>query len=261
MARIYPLFSSSSGNACFVGSPDSGILIDCGASCRKIITALERCHISAEAVKAIFITHDHSDHINGLRVFTKARPMPVYASKATLRYLENSDMLSPGCETDEVGETGVEACGFFVRAYRTPHDAMESVFYKIVAPDGKTVCVCTDLGTVTPKIDSELLGSDAVLLESNYDEDMLRLGPYPPALKKRIAGGLGHLSNPDSAKEVRRLVEHGTRRIILGHLSQHNNAPEVAESTHVRALGGFRRNADYILKIAPVETDGWGMSF
>lgn len=262
MSQIYPLFSSSSGNSCFIGTPESGILIDCGTSCRRLSAALNRCNIAPDAVKAIFVTHDHSDHIDALRVFTKQHPMPVYSSRGTLKYLTNSGMISPRCDAYEIDSDGIEQSGFFVRAFHTPHDAMESVFYKIQTPDGKTACVCTDLGVVTDEIDCELKGSDIVFLESNYDEIMLKTGPYPPMLKKRIAGELGHLSNLDSAKEVHRLVESGTRKIILGHLSHHNNTPKVAEKTHLDELSkDFIRNRDYILKIAPQETDGWGMSF
>ncbi len=262
MASIYPLFSSSSGNACFIGSRESGILIDAGASCKRLCEALSRCGIPKEAVKAVFITHDHSDHIGALRVLTKVLGVPVYASKGTLTYLVNSDMISPGSEQHEIDAGGCEVCGFFVRAIHTPHDAMESVFYKTVTPDGKTVCVCTDLGHVTEAIDRELIGSDAVLLESNYDDNMLRFGPYPYNLKRRIAGEFGHLSNRDSATEIRRLIENGTRRIILGHLSRHNNTPEIAEGEVLMKIGDdFVRNRDYILNVAQVETNGWGMSF
>lgn len=262
MARIYPLFSSSSGNSCFIGDQSGGILIDAGTSCRRLTAALRLSGIYPEAVRAIFVTHDHSDHIGALRVFTKCRPVPVYGSKGTLTYLENSGNISPCSETAVIDENGAEAAGYFVRAFHTPHDAIESVCYKITAPDGKTCCVCTDLGYVPDEISRELHGSDLVLLESNYDESMLRNGPYPYQLKQRIASKLGHLSNSDSAREVRKLIESGTRQIILGHLSQHNNTPAVAEAALMRELGkDFMRNRDYVLTVAPVETKGLGVAF
>ncbi len=261
MAQIYPLFSSSSGNSCFIGSASSGILIDAGTSCRRLLAALSRCDIPESAVKAIFITHDHSDHISALRVFTKGRGIPVYASKGTLTYLVNSSQIDPSCEPRVITDEGEECAGFYVKAYHTPHDAIESVFYRINTPDGKTAAVCTDLGFVSPETDARLRGCDLVMLESNYDERMLRLGSYPAQLKKRISSELGHLSNPDSAKEVKRLVEAGTQRIILGHLSRENNTPELAERTLTEALGGLKRNRDYLLTVAPVETAGLGVSF
>ena len=112
------------------------------------------------------------------------------------------------------------------------------------------------------EIDKELCGSDLVLLESNYDESMLRNGGYPHALKQRIASKTGHLSNKDSSREVRALIESGTQRIILGHLSRENNTPIVAENTLLRELGSdFVRNRDYMLTVAPIETKGLGVVF
>ncbi len=261
MARIYPLFSSSSGNAHFIGTPSGGVLIDAGVSYKRLVAALRLNGIEPEAVRAIFITHDHSDHINGLRVFSKCCKAPVYATFGTLSYLRNQGILDRGIER-EIGDEGVEAGGFFVTAFRTPHDAPGSVGYRIHTPDGKSCAVCTDLGHVTEEIDRRISGCDLVLIESNYDEDMLKNGPYPYPLKKRIASPTGHLSNADSAREVRRLIESGTRRIVLGHLSRENNTPAVAERTLLDILGAdFRRNVDYMLSVAPVETSGLSISF
>lgn len=261
MARIYPLFSSSSGNSEFIGTPSGGILIDAGVSCKRLVWALRQNDIPPEAVKAVFITHDHSDHISGLRVFTKSFPVPVYAAPKTVEYLADNGHIDPKAEAIAISDSAFTE-GYSVTAFHTPHDAVESVGYKIHTPDGKVLCVCTDLGRITEDIDSLLLGSDLVLLESNYDQSMLRNGPYPPLLKKRISSDFGHLSNVDSAREVRKLIESGTRRIILGHLSQHNNTPRVAQNTLLRELGGdFAENRDYLLTIAPVETTGLGVVF
>lgn len=261
MARIYPLFSSSSGNSYFIGTASGGILIDAGASCRRLVSALRQNDIPPEAVKAVFITHDHSDHIAGLRVFTKNYPVPVYASPATLEWLERGGHIASLGKSIPIGGRE-EAAGYFVTSFKTPHDAIESVGYRISTPDNKTVCICTDLGHVTPEVDACMCGCDAVLIESNYDEGMLRLGPYPYCLKRRIASSDGHLSNSMSAREVRRLIDAGTTRVILGHLSRENNTPIVARNTLERELGGeCVAGRDFLLYIAPVETEGMAVVF
>ena len=261
MSRIYPLFSSSSGNSCFLGTPDEGILIDAGLNCRRLCHALLQNDIPVEAIKAVFITHDHTDHISALKVFNKHYDIPVYATGKTMRWLIDGGHLCRGCCQQDVGEEIVIG-DFSVTSFKTPHDAIESVGYRIVMPDGKVCTYCTDLGHVTKEVDENLRESDLVFLESNYDENMLRNGPYPFMLKQRIASPDGHLSNSASAKELHSLIENGLTKIILGHLSRENNTPHVAENTLMRELGDdFRRNRDYLLYIAPVETTGMAVTF
>lgn len=261
LARVYPLFSSSSGNSCFIGTPEAGILVDAGASCKKLTNALIQNDIRPEAVKAVFITHDHSDHISGLKVFTKHYNVQVFASPKTMDWLLSGGHVSSKGEGIEVGKETVVG-DFSVTSFKTPHDAVESVGYRIITPDGKAMCVCTDLGHITEDIDKSLFGCQLVLLESNYDERMLRLGPYPYTLKQRIASADGHLSNIASSKQVRRLIQGGTTRIILGHLSRENNTPQIAANTLLRELGDdFKAKRDYILYIAPVETPGMAVAF
>lgn len=259
---MYPLFSSSSGNSSFVGTPTEGILIDAGVSCKRITDALLQNGISASAVKAVFITHDHCDHIAGLRVFTKNFNVPVYASTKTYEQLDRTGCISScGGEAMEVGSEKVVG-GFSVKSFATPHDALQSVGYKISTPDGKTISICTDLGHVTQEVEDNLLGCDLVLLEANYDERMLRSGPYPFVLKQRIASADGHLSNVASAHEVRKIVESGTTRIILGHLSKNNNTPHIVENTMARELcDDYKPNKDFLMYIAPPESKGMVVTF
>lgn len=258
MARIYPLFSSSSGNCTYIGDREAGILIDDGVSFTRLKKALEINGLSLSNLKAIFITHEHSDHIKGLDMITKKTSIPVFAQEMTLEYLLGKNMLHG--EYYEVKQ-GVEISGFRVEPFATSHDTPQSCGYKITLPDNKTAAVCTDLGYVSDGVENALRGTDCVLLESNYDIEMLRNGDYPYYLKTRIFGNTGHLSNPDSGAFASRLIGSGTTRIILGHLSQHNNTPGIAEKTVVSCLSSFKRNSDYILSVAPVETTGGFVSF
>ncbi|MBQ6040978.1 MAG: MBL fold metallo-hydrolase [Oscillospiraceae bacterium] len=255
MARIYPLFSSSSGNAVFVGTPDGGFLIDCGVSARRMKQALSRCGIPVEAVQGIFITHDHSDHVAGLRVFAKQHPVPVFAEPLTRESLYRCGRLEP--EQDCTVLTGSTECaGIRITPFATPHDTVQSCGYRMEMPDGRICAICTDLGYISDTAAAALTGCDLVLLEANYDMQMLRTGPYPAPLKLRIASKNGHLSNDDCADEARVLAEQGTAHFVLGHLSQHNNLPELAERTVEQRLAGFVRGRDYTLRAASPETDG-----
>lgn len=253
MARIYPLFSSSKGNSTYIGSKDAGILIDDGVSYSRLKKALELNDISVNAVKAVFVTHEHSDHIKGLDIFTKKVKVPVFARAKTCEYLTVKEYVHGECY--DIGD-GAEICGMKVESFSTSHDACDPCGYRIFFKDGTSAAVCTDLGYVSDEVSSALMGTDCVLLESNYDVEMLRNGIYPYYLKTRIFGKSGHLSNPDSGKFAAQLIKNGTTRIILGHLSQENNTPQIAESTVSGCLSEFRRNADYLLFVAPVETSG-----
>lgn len=253
MARVYPLFSSSKGNSTYIGTKNDGILIDDGVSFSRLKAALEVNGLSVESIRAVFVTHEHSDHIKGLSVLTKKIKAPVFARGLTLEYL-----LRAGALNGDYGELkdGEEVCGVRIEWFDTPHDSQQSCGYKLTFKDGRTAAVCTDLGHVTEEIEAALTGAECVLLEANYDVEMLRNGSYPYYLKERIFSGRGHLSNNDSGSFAARLIKGGTEKIILGHLSQENNRPEIAESTVESCLSEFKRNTDYILSVAPVETHG-----
>ena len=258
MARIYPLFSSSKGNSTYIGTKSEGILIDDGVSFSRLKKAMELNGLELDAIKAVFVTHEHSDHTKGLAVLTKKIKAPVFAQSLTLEYLRKSCLING--ESFEL-DSGEEICGMNVHCFSTPHDTRESCGYRIEFPDGKTAAVCTDLGHVTETVEQNLLGTDCVLLEANYDIEMLRNGIYPFYLKTRIFSNNGHLSNVDSGAFAARLVKSGTTRLILGHLSQDNNTPALADSTVQSCLCGFVRNSDYTLNVAPVETSGGYITF
>lgn len=260
MPRIYPLFSSSKGNCYYIGTPAEGILLDCGVSFTRIKNALALNELTLDSVKAVFITHEHTDHINGLRVLTKKTGLPVYSSPDTLDFLYDRghiasqayDITSPvhiGCLT--------------VSSFPTSHDAVSPCGYRFDFPDGESCAVCTDLGYVSAPVSLALTGCNAVVIEANYDEDMLRCGTYPAELKKRIRSDFGHLSNTACGELAAKLVSNGTTRLILGHLSQENNTPQLAAETVKSILekNGFTYNRDYLLTCAPTETKGCFCSF
>lgn len=255
MARVYPLFSSSKGNAIFVGSPSAGILVDVGVTYRRLICGMKSCGLDISAVKGVFITHEHSDHIKGLSMLTKSRRIPVFGQGKTLRSLIDADAIAPGTHIQEI-TSEVSVGDIRVTAFETPHDTAQSCGFRIATADGYTCAVCTDLGHISKSVEEGLAGCELVLLEANYDETMLLKGTYPPYVKTRIRSDNGHLSNTACAAQVRKLIEGGTTRIILGHISQENNTPALAESTVASALSGFRRGKDYILQVAPVCTSG-----
>lgn len=261
MARIYPLFSSSKGNSSFIGNSDGGILVDAGVSCKRLCDALKANEIDPSVIQGIFITHTHSDHVSGLKVFTKKYHIPVFAQRTNLEILAANGKIDPSCDVTEVDGGEIAIGDYSVKAFATFHDTPASCGYQINTPDGKKVCVCTDLGTVTNEVDMHLSGCDLVLLESNYDESMLKNGSYPYELKRRIASDHGHLSNADCGEQLKKLMRVGTYKFILGHLSQENNTPLQAESSAMNALAEYQRNSDYILHIAKPEGSGMAVAF
>ena len=263
MAELCPLFSGSTGNSYYIGSKSSGILVDIGRSCKQVTTVMQRCGIDPLSVQGILITHEHSDHISGLRVFASKYHIPVFASKGTLGALESMGILNDKYPAYTIEDT-LELAGMHVNAFRTPHDCAESYGYRIRTEDDKVVTVATDLGCVTPEIEENLLGADLAVVESNHDVGMLRTGPYPYTLKRRILSDYGHLSNTACAELLPTLFEHGTKRFMLAHLSRENNTPDIARQTAVcgMQMAGIEDESDYILDVAPIEnSDGRSIIF
>lgn len=251
MARFCSLFSSSSGNATFVGSSKTGILIDAGVSAKRIREALSSREIEPSSLSAIFVTHEHSDHIAGIRVLASNYKIPVFATPGTLEGLEDAGVLNGKFPVFALDEGGNEIGDLFVRPFKTPHDSNESCGYTIDFPDGRKAAVATDIGTVTNVVLNSITGCDLVMLESNHDIGMLQNGSYPYYLKRRILSDRGHLSNESCAAVARDLVERGTTRLYLGHLSGENNIPDLAFQTSFCSISetGAKINSDYILKV------------
>lgn len=253
MARFCPLFSGSSGNCTYIGSAKGGILIDAGVSARRITVALTERDIDPSSIDAVFITHEHTDHVSGLRVLIKRYGYKVYASAGTLDVLEQKRILSPGDRFEVLPQSGVEAADLFVTGFHTSHDSRESMGFRIKTGDDRTIAVATDTGCMTDTVRAALRGCDLVLLESNHDVGMLKNGGYPYFLKQRILCDTGHLSNECCAAELPALAQSGTTRFVLGHLSRENNLPELAYDTALAALEqeGMIVKRDFLLNVAP----------
>jgi phosphoribosyl 1,2-cyclic phosphodiesterase len=173
----------------------------------------------------------------------------------------DSDKISPTSHVIDISRNTVTVAGMEVQCFNTPHDTVQSCGYKIHTEDDRYCAVCTDLGHITEEVDEALTGCRLVLIESNYDEYMLRTGNYPFYLKERILSPTGHLSNTDCAAQIGRLIERGTTHFLLGHLSQENNRPHIADRTVQDALVKFERGKDYVMGVAPVETTGGAVIF
>ncbi len=256
--RISSLCSSSKANCTYIEHNGEGILVDVGCSFRALRDGLRLIGRTVEDICAVFITHEHSDHVAGLLQFTKNRNVPVYASEGTMDRLVCGGKTAPGADLRPAGELSSAPISFEPAFFHTPHDSAESVGYTFTAEETK-IAVCTDLGHVTDEVRANLLGCRFVLLESNYDPELLtRNLNYPPVLKQRIRSERGHLSNGDSGAFARELVRSGTVSLLLGHLSPQNNTPEIAYRSMADSLSaiGAQVNRDFLLEIAPVRGVG-----
>ncbi len=258
MSRICPLFSGSTGNSTYIGTKNGGILVDAGASMKGITEALKCAGGDIDEILAVAVTHEHIDHIKGLKTFLNKTNASLLASTETLTALEKLEKIPPKTNVINLDSGDVEIGGISVSRFATSHDCVGSSGYTFLLPDNKKVAVCTDLGVVTDEVRNSISGSDLVLLESNHDIEMLKRGPYPPHLKVRILSEKGHISNSVCANEVSALFKSGTKRFILGHLSQHNNTPMLAKSCSESALIdlGAQNGKDYILSVAKPNNNG-----
>lgn len=252
MAKAVPLFSGSKGNSYYIGSGSEGVLIDAGRNCKQIEAALAMNDIDISTIQAVFITHEHTDHCSALRVLAKKYHLDVYASSGTLRALEMSGKLDASTKAFVIDDS-IALGNMQISRVNTPHDAAESCCYRVTAPDGKSALIATDMGVMTDGVRHAAAQSDFVVLESNHDLEMLKTGPYPYPLKKRILSDKGHLSNEACAAELVELVNNGTLRLMLGHLSEQNNTPNLALRTSVCELerAGMKYKNDFTLDVAP----------
>lgn len=253
MLRYCSLFSGSGGNSTYVGTADGGILIDAGVSAKRIETALREREIDPRSIRVVLVTHEHSDHIAGLRVLCKRYGWPLIASNGTLSAMVDYDKVETNCRMYcmEDGQS-VTIGNMQISAFATPHDSRESFGYRITEEGGKSIAVATDMGYISESIKAAIMGADLVHIESNHDLTMLRNGSYPFPLKQRIAGNGGHLSNAACAELLPQLLKSGAERFVLAHLSEENNLPSLARQTSTAALAsvGAEEGKDYRLDVA-----------
>ncbi len=255
---IYPICSSSKGNAIYAGTRESGILFDCGIGIRSLTSALKLRDISLSAIQAVFVTHEHSDHIKGLFKLSEAIPISVYGNVATLKELIAKNAIGSKAKLKEINKKPAIVEDMELVSFRTSHDSADSMGYRLTFENGKRFALSTDLGYVSEEVDCHISQSDLLLIESNYDDELLRNGSYPWFLKQRIQGERGHLSNDACAEELARLVKSGVRHFVLGHLSEENNRPELALQTSMARLvaEGMKPDSDFTLSVAPPRTLG-----
>ena len=254
MLSFTTLASGSTGNAALVSCGDTYVLLDAGISAKQITAGLGALGVSPAQLSAVLLTHEHSDHVSGLRVLNKKAAAPIYATAPTCRawYRKNPVPEVRAMMREQEAGTGVQIGALWVESFPTPHDAAGSVGYSI-AGDGGRMVLCTDLGHVTQEVRRAVEGCDLLVCETNHDEDWVRSGPYPYYLKQRILGDRGHLSNEAGAELAALAVQSGTRAVVLAHLSETNNTPARAYEAVCRRLRAMDCDPerDIALSVAP----------
>ena len=226
MLTLTTLASGSSGNCALASCGGTHILLDAGISAKRITAGLRALGVEPRELSAVFLTHEHSDHVSGLRVLTKKTGAPIYATAPTCQALRRKHSFDglDGLLQEQKAGTGVQIGALWVESFPTPHDAAGSVGYSI-AGDGGRMVLCTDLGHITDPVRQAVAGCDLLVCETNHDVEWVRSGPYPYYLKQRILGDCGHLSNEAGAELAAWAVASGARTVVLAHLSQQNNTP------------------------------------
>lgn len=235
--KVEILFSGSSGNCTLIRNEDTSILVDCGKSARAISLSLRPLGIELCDIDAVFITHEHTDHISALGVILSKYHIPVHITEPSAEKLESERGTMPGLTVHPV-KYSVNIGSLSISSFPLPHDSAAHVGYIITDDAGDRLGIATDMGHVTEEAVSNLSGCRRVIIEANHDVGMLISGRYPEYLKRRILSPRGHLENKEAAALACRLASDGAEVFALAHLSQENNLPSAAYSEVRKALDG-----------------------
>ena len=256
--KICCLYSGSKGNSTFVSAGGAKILIDAGKSFKALNIALSEIGERIENIDAIFITHEHNDHISALKTLSHKHSIPIHmliSSAMIFRGLCDEKLCN--CLVLHKGDSfEADVKGLHVKAFPTSHDSMGAVGYRLTFSEDDSECavaVSTDIGYVNDTLRDNLTGCEAIVLESNHDKEMLKNGPYPYELKKRIASKRGHLSNAECAALVSELYSHGLKHLLLAHLSEENNHPDIAYGETFSAIA----DENFDLRVAQQDHPVW----
>ena len=231
MFRFCSLYSGSSGNSLYVESNKTKLLVDCGESAKKIVNSLADIDVDIEKIDAILVTHEHIDHVKSLGTLSKKYNIPIYTNIETLNAMPE--------QANKIKDENIHIFDFSkdfeigdlqIHPFSIPHDAANPCAFNIFC-NNKKMSIATDIGHITPEIIKNLEKSSFMLLESNYDPNILKCSSYPYHLKERISGPLGHLSNNVAGQTISHLIDSGLKNVMLGHLSRENNFPELAYKT------------------------------
>lgn len=253
--RLCSIASGSSGNCIYAGTESTHVLVDAGISGKRVENGLEQIGLCGRDIDGILVTHEHSDHISGLGVLCRRYHTPIYATKRTLEEITKSGSLGK-IDTELLIEVQPDEAftikDLTVNPMHISHDAADPVAYRF-SYGRKRAAVCTDLGVYNDYTVECLKGMDVLLLESNHDVNMLQVGSYPYYLKQRILGNRGHLSNENAGRLLSRVLHDDLKKVVLGHLSQENNLPELAYETvrlEIDLADNRYRAQDFAIEVA-----------
>ena len=254
MFKFCSLYSGSSGNSLFVETDNTKILVDAGVSCKKIETALNDINVDPKSLDGILVTHEHIDHVQSLGSFSKKFDLPVFVNQETLDNMpkQKDKIADKNIKLFKVNDK-FEIGDLIIKPFSIPHDAVNPCGFNIYNNNNK-ISIATDIGHMTNNILKNLEESLFVMLEANYDPEVLKCSSYPFSLKTRIAGPTGHLSNEIAGKTISYLIQSGLKTAMLGHLSKESNFPELAYQTVIDELISSNNQDNLILNVASRDT-------